>query len=99
MPLINGPYDQMTRVRNFNHRNLVVPTSKRDSETCLSPFCDKRIEPAKPGKWRRTPRRFCSDDCKLDHLAFVRVAPFLKKLEPKRVQEIFKRRREPEVKQ
>jgi len=41
---------------------------------CLSPFCKKPVENiAGCGKWRRTPRLYCTEKCKFDGLAFKRV--------------------------
>jgi len=45
-------------------------------EQCLSPLCNNQIEPE--GKnWRRTPRKFCSDQCKTNTWALRKSAELL----------------------
>ena len=46
--------------------NLVVTTSSDHFQRLLNPFCNAEIEPLNHGRWRRTQRRFCSDQCKYD---------------------------------
>jgi len=57
-----------------------------------NPICENQIEPITPdnGKraWRRTPRRFCSDQCKMDSLALRRAARVLWPLGPQRTWQI-----------
>jgi len=51
------------------------------SKACQNPICKNRVDPPlhDNGKraWRRTPRRFCSEDCKMDHWAIRRVVKLL----------------------
>ena len=47
-----------------------------------------------PVGWRRTPRRFCSDGCKMDAYALRRVARLLKGYSPSDVYEILMEARE-----
>ena len=61
-------------------RNLVVTTSSGHSQRCANSFCNADIEPLNQGRWRRTQRRFCSDDCKYDYHALKRVKALLKGL-------------------
>ncbi len=53
-------------------------------EACQNPICQNRIEPlaSDNGKraWRRTPRLFCSEQCKIDFWAVRRVAAMLQPL-------------------
>ena len=53
--------------------NLVVTTRSGHSQRCANPFCNVDIEPMNHGRWRRTQRRFCSDECKYDYHALKRV--------------------------
>ena len=41
-----------------------LTTSSGHFERCQNPLCDTPIEPLEGG-WRRTAKRFCSDDCKM----------------------------------
>jgi hypothetical protein len=45
-------------------------------EQCLSPLCNKEIEP-EGENWRRTPKKFCSDQCKTDTWAIRKTADLL----------------------
>ncbi len=51
---------------------------------CKSPICQNPIRPLVPenGKkvWYRSPRRFCSDQCRMDHWTLRRVAVMLSPL-------------------
>ena len=47
------------------------------SGACLNPVCGKPIEPIPKATWRRTPRRFCSDQCKSDASILRRAAALL----------------------
>ena len=50
----------------------------REMRECQSPNCQNPIEPLVPkdGKkvWRRTPRRFCSDRCRMDNWFLTQAA-------------------------
>lgn len=59
--------------------SVVVTTSGGHSH-CAKPFCKAVIEPLNGGRWRRTKRRYCSDECKLDHRALRRVKDLLDKV-------------------
>ncbi len=49
-----------------------------DSERCGNPLCKNPIEVlANLGRWRRTPRQFCSDRCKKDTWALKRAVTLL----------------------
>jgi hypothetical protein len=45
-------------------------------EQCLSPLCDNAIAPG-GDNWRRTPKKFCSDQCKTNTWALRRTADLL----------------------
>lgn len=45
-------------------------------ERCSSPICNNAIEP-EGENWRRTPKKFCSDQCKTDTWAIRRTAELL----------------------
>ena len=60
--------------------SLVVTTSTGHSQRCVNPFCNAVIEPLNGGRWRRTERRHCNDDCKLDHHALVRARAVLNRV-------------------
>lgn len=61
-----------------------LTTRKRDSERCLNPICCQEIEVLANGKWRRTPRYFCSDTCRMNYWALSKVAGLLISLGEKR---------------
>ena len=48
---------------------------------CLNPVCSNTIEsiPISEG-WRRTPKRFCSDDCKMNAWVLRRASELLASL-------------------
>ena len=96
-PELKSRNGTLTGPQKFNRLNKSFTTSQIDSDSCLSPFCGNRIEPAPPEKRRRTPRRFCSDRCKLDHWALVRVRRLLRDVGPERAREILKRSAEPKL--
>jgi hypothetical protein len=56
---------------------LSLTTSSGDSERCANPFCGRLIEPLANGDWRRTPRKFCSDRCKMDGYVLRRAGEML----------------------
>ena len=45
--------------------NQSLTTSSGQSDRCGNPFCNSSIEPL-PDGYRRTARRYCSDQCKMD---------------------------------
>ena len=45
-------------------------------ERCSSPICNNEIEP-EGENWRRTPKKFCSDQCKTDAWAIRKTADLL----------------------
>ena len=49
-------------------------------ERCLNPVCGKPVEAIAEGTWRRTPRQFCSKECKNDASVLRRAAALLKPL-------------------
>ena len=57
---------------------------------CLNPVCGKPIESIADGAWRRTPRQFCSDQCKDDTSALRHAATLLAGLSQGRASEILK---------
>jgi hypothetical protein len=62
-----------------------------DSGRCDNPLCSNLVEPASTGggnHWRRTPRKFCSDQCKSDAWAVGRVRALLGPLPADKRQEI-----------
>jgi len=49
-----------------------------DSETCGNPLCKNPLEVLPgSGRWRRTPKLFCSDQCKKDTWALKRAVTLL----------------------
>jgi hypothetical protein len=44
---------------------------------CNSPFCENPIESESANSWRRTPKKFCSDECKTDVWALRKAANLL----------------------
>ncbi len=75
-------------------RESLVSSSERLGggipERCVNPVCGNLIEPLPDGAWRRTPRRFCSDQCKDDTSALRRAAAVLAGLSQGRISEILK---------
>jgi hypothetical protein len=53
--------------------SVVRSTSTGHSERCLNPFCNAVIEPLNGGRWRRTKRLHCNDECNRDHRALVKA--------------------------
>jgi len=47
---------------------------------CGNPVCGNLIEPEEEGNWRRTPRKYCSDRCKMDGWAIRRACDLLASL-------------------
>jgi hypothetical protein len=45
-------------------------------ELCLSPICNNAIEPTGEN-WRRTPKKYCSEQCKTDTWAIRKAAELL----------------------
>ena len=57
------------------------------SEACGNPVCSNLIGP-KEGNWRRTPRKYCSDRCKMDGWAIKHARDLLAPLPEDRRREI-----------
>lgn len=57
--------------------NSSVRLAEGISEPCSNPICGRPIGGMADGKWRRTPRRFCSDQCKTDTSTLRRAAKLL----------------------
>ncbi len=70
----------MTCAEPVECANLVVTTSQGHSQPCANPFCKVIIEPLNHGRYRRTPRRFCSDSCRYDFHALLRVQRLMDKV-------------------
>ena len=58
------------------------------SETCGNPVCSNLIELEEEGTWRRTPRKYCSDRCKMDGWAIKHARDLLASLPEDRRREI-----------
>src|SRR5438093_4997198 len=58
------------------------------SEPCGNPVCTNLIEPESENRWRRTPKKFCSDDCRHDAWAIRRTRKLLAPLSEAKRQEI-----------
>jgi len=58
------------------------------SEPCGSPVCSNVIEPESENQWRRTPKKFCSDECRTDAWALRRTRKLLAPLSEDKRQEI-----------
>jgi hypothetical protein len=58
------------------------------SETCGNPVCSNLIGPKEKGNWRRTPRKYCSDRCKMDGWAIKHARDLLASLPEDRRREI-----------
>jgi len=58
------------------------------SEPCGNPVCTNLIEPESENRWRRTPKKFCSDDCRHDAWAIRRTRKLLASLSEDKRQEI-----------
>jgi hypothetical protein len=63
--------------RSFGIKSLT--TSSGQSGSRQNPFCKSDIETL-PDGWRRTERRFCSDQCKLDVYTLRRARAVLNKV-------------------
>lgn len=46
-------------------------------EECTNPLCSNPIESGTGSSWRRTPKKFCSDECKTDVWALRKAANLL----------------------
>jgi hypothetical protein len=46
-------------------------------DECSSPLCENQIESETGNSWRRTPKKFCSDECKTDVWALRKAANLL----------------------
>ena len=68
------------RVGALSCASVVVTTSTGHSRECANPFCKAVIEPLNGGRWRRTERRHCTDECKRDHQALVRARAVLNRV-------------------
>jgi hypothetical protein len=72
------------------------------SEECTNPLCENPIESDKGKSWRRTPKKFCSDECKRDVWALrkaadlISVLPADKKLEVLEIVAFLRNQRETE---
>jgi hypothetical protein len=65
--------DAMSHAEPTECANLVVTSSSGHSQRCANPFCNTVIEPMIHGRWRRTQRRFCSDEYRWDAWAIRRL--------------------------
>ena len=66
--------------------SMMIPCGR-----CENPLCSNLVEPASTGggnHWRRTPRKFCSDQCKSDAWAIRRVRALLEPLPADKQHEI-----------
>jgi hypothetical protein len=52
---------------------VVRSTRAGHSQRCSNPCCQAVIEPLRGGRWRRTKRLYCNDECNRDHRALVRA--------------------------
>jgi hypothetical protein len=60
-------------------------------ETCQSPLCGNRFQPLPEGGWRRTPKKFCCDECRQHASIIRRAAKLLEGLTDEKVIEILRR--------
>src|SRR5215831_14214127 len=51
-------------------------------EHCGNPLCHNLIEPPSGSTWRRTARKYCSDECRQAGWVLARAAKLLFQLEP-----------------
>ena len=70
----------VNKVHRAKSRIVVTRLGTGMSEPCGSPVCSNVIEPEGENRWRRTPKKFCSDECKRDAWAIRRVSALLKSL-------------------
>ena len=57
-------------------------------DECTSPLCTNPIGTDSGNTWRRTPKKFCSDDCKGDMWALRKAAHLLSSVTPEKRLEI-----------
>jgi hypothetical protein len=58
------------------------------SEACANPVCSNLIPSEGENEWRRTPKKFCSDECRTDAWAIRRTRKLLAPLSEDKQQEI-----------